>query len=95
VLELLDCFHSHGQEFGPPKTAPEKHGNHGAVALSSSAREFSGTPIGRIVAGEAMKFGWPRLNAEHFSLAGFRQRLVLQAGPVEPGAPGSALVFRP
>jgi hypothetical protein len=22
-------------EFGPPKTAPEKHGNHGAVALSS------------------------------------------------------------
>ena len=23
--------HSHGQEFGPPKTAPEKHGNHGTV----------------------------------------------------------------
>jgi uncharacterized protein YndB with AHSA1/START domain len=26
---------------------------------------LSGTPIGRIVAGEAMKFGWPRLNAEY------------------------------
>lgn len=25
----------------------------------------AGTPIGRIVAGEAMKFGWPRLNAEY------------------------------
>ena len=24
-----------------------------------------GSPIGRIVAGEAMKFGWPRLNAEY------------------------------
>jgi hypothetical protein len=29
--DLLDCLHSHGQEFGPPKTATEKHGNHGAV----------------------------------------------------------------
>ncbi len=28
-------------------------------------RLLSGTPIGRIVAGEAMKFGWPRLNAEY------------------------------
>jgi uncharacterized protein YndB with AHSA1/START domain len=26
---------------------------------------LSGTPIGRIVAGEAMKFDWPRLNAEY------------------------------
>jgi hypothetical protein len=26
---------------------------------------LSGSPIGRIVAGEAMKFGWPRLNAEY------------------------------
>jgi len=26
---------------------------------------LSGTPIGRIVAGEAMKFGWPPLNAEY------------------------------
>ena len=28
-------------------------------------RLLSGTPIGRIVAGEAMKFGWQRLNAEY------------------------------
>ncbi len=26
---------------------------------------FSGTPIGRIIADEAMKFDWPRLNAEY------------------------------
>jgi uncharacterized protein YndB with AHSA1/START domain len=26
---------------------------------------LSGTPIGRIVGGEAMQFGWPRLNAEY------------------------------
>jgi len=26
---------------------------------------LAGDPIGRIVAGEAMKFGWPRLNAEY------------------------------
>jgi uncharacterized protein YndB with AHSA1/START domain len=26
---------------------------------------LAGEPIGRIVAGEAMKFGWPRLNAEY------------------------------
>ena len=26
---------------------------------------LGGAPIGRIVAGEAMKFGWPRLNAEY------------------------------
>ena len=26
---------------------------------------LSGTPLGRIVAGDAMKFGWPRLNAEY------------------------------
>jgi uncharacterized protein YndB with AHSA1/START domain len=26
---------------------------------------LSGTPIGRIVGAEAMKFGWPRLNAEY------------------------------
>ncbi len=28
-------------------------------------RLLSGAPIGRIVAGDAMKFGWPRLNAEY------------------------------
>src|SRR6266436_8655783 len=27
--------HSHGQEFGPPKTATEKHGNHAAVGARS------------------------------------------------------------
>jgi hypothetical protein len=27
-------------------------------------RRLSGTPIGRVVGGEAMKFGWPRLNPE-------------------------------
>jgi len=26
---------------------------------------LSGTPVGRIVGGEAMKFGWPRLNSEY------------------------------
>ena len=34
VLTLRDCLPSRGQEFGP-KTAPKKHGNHGAVALCS------------------------------------------------------------
>jgi uncharacterized protein YndB with AHSA1/START domain len=28
-------------------------------------RLLGGAPIGRIVAGEAMRFGWPRLNAEY------------------------------
>jgi uncharacterized protein YndB with AHSA1/START domain len=28
-------------------------------------RLLDGAPIGRIVAGDAMKFGWPRLNAEY------------------------------
>jgi uncharacterized protein YndB with AHSA1/START domain len=28
-------------------------------------RLLGGTPIGRIVAGEAMQFGWPRLNSEY------------------------------
>jgi len=28
-------------------------------------RLLSGTPIGRIAGGEAMKFGWPRLNSEY------------------------------
>lgn len=28
-------------------------------------RLLSGSPLGRIVAGEAMKFGWPRLNSEY------------------------------
>jgi uncharacterized protein YndB with AHSA1/START domain len=33
-------------------------------------RLLTGTPVGRIVAGEAMKFDWPRLNAEYAKLPG-------------------------
>jgi hypothetical protein len=33
--------------------------------LEYNDRLLSGTPIGRIVGGEAMKFGWQRLNAEY------------------------------
>jgi uncharacterized protein YndB with AHSA1/START domain len=35
------------------------------IAFDVLDRLLSGTPIGRIVAGEAMKFGWPRLNSEY------------------------------
>ena len=35
------------------------------ICLDVLERELDGHPIGRIVAGEAMKFGWPRLNAEY------------------------------
>ena len=35
------------------------------ICLDVLDRLLGGTPIGRIVAGEAMKFGWPRLNAEY------------------------------
>jgi uncharacterized protein YndB with AHSA1/START domain len=35
-------------------------------------RLLSGTPIGRIVAGEAMKFGWPRLNSEYAQQFGIK-----------------------
>jgi hypothetical protein len=34
------------------------------------ARFLGGTPIGRIVGGEAMKFGWPRLNTEYAAQLG-------------------------
>ncbi|GHO51074.1 SRPBCC family protein [Ktedonospora formicarum] len=33
---------------------------------------LSGTPIGRIVAGEAMKFDWPRLNSEYAQQFGIK-----------------------
>jgi uncharacterized protein YndB with AHSA1/START domain len=33
---------------------------------------LSGTPTGRIVGGEAMKFGWPRLNSEYAQLFGIK-----------------------
>ena len=35
------------------------------ICFDALDRLLSGTPIGRIVAGEAMKFGWPRLNSEY------------------------------
>ena len=35
------------------------------IAFDVMDRLLSGTPIGRIVAGEAMRFGWPRLNSEY------------------------------
>jgi uncharacterized protein YndB with AHSA1/START domain len=41
---------------------------------------LSGTPLGRIVAGEAMKFGWPRLNSEY----------ARQFGVEAPAAPPAA-----
>jgi len=43
VLALLDCLHSHGQEFGPPETSPEKHGRV-APALISLARAKDWVP---------------------------------------------------
>jgi uncharacterized protein YndB with AHSA1/START domain len=41
---------------------------------------LGGAPLGRIVAGEAMKFGWPRLNSEYAA----------QFGVEAPGGPGKA-----
>ena len=35
------------------------------ICFDVLARFLSGDPVGRIVAGDAMKFGWPRLNAEY------------------------------
>jgi uncharacterized protein YndB with AHSA1/START domain len=35
------------------------------ICLDVLGRFLRGTPIGRIVAGDAMKFGWPRLNEEY------------------------------
>jgi uncharacterized protein YndB with AHSA1/START domain len=46
-------------------------------------RLLSGTPIGRIVAGEAMKFGWPRLNAEYAQQFGINPHLRKQAQEYE------------
>ena len=40
------------------------------ICLDVLDRLVGGTPIGRIVAGEAMKFGWPRLNTEYASQFG-------------------------
>jgi uncharacterized protein YndB with AHSA1/START domain len=35
------------------------------ICFDVLARFLSGDPVGRLVAGDAMKFGWPRLNAEY------------------------------
>jgi uncharacterized protein YndB with AHSA1/START domain len=35
------------------------------ICLDVLERAMAGHPLGRIVGGEAMKFGWPRLNAEY------------------------------
>jgi hypothetical protein len=35
------------------------------ICLDVLDHSLGGTPIGRIVGGEAMKFGWQRLNAEY------------------------------
>jgi hypothetical protein len=43
-------------------------------------RLLGGSPLGRIVAGDAMKFGWSRLNAEY----------ARQFGIEAPGWPGKA-----
>lgn len=42
---------------------------------------LSGTPIGRIVAGEAMKFDWPRLNSE------YAQQFGIEVPGVHPKSP--------
>ena len=47
------------------------------ICLDVLDRLLSGTPIGRIVGGEAMKFGWQRLNAEYAK----------QFGVEPPGSP--------
>ena len=42
------------------------------ICLDVMDRLLAGAPLGRIVAGDAMKFGWPRLNveyAQHFGLS--------------------------
>jgi len=40
------------------------------ICLDVLDRFLSGDPLGRIVAGEAMKFDWPRLNTEYASQFG-------------------------
>lgn len=44
------------------------------ICLDVLDRLLSGTPIGRIVGGEAMKFDWPRLNAEYAKQFGAETR---------------------
>ena len=44
------------------------------IAFDVMDRLLGGTPIGRIVAGEAMKYDWPRLNAEYAKQFGIEPR---------------------
>jgi len=41
------------------------------ICFDVLGRLLSGTPVGRIVGAEAMKFGWPRLNSEYARQFGF------------------------
>jgi hypothetical protein len=42
------------------------------ICLDVPDHLLSGTPIGRIVGGEAMKFGWQRLNSEYARQLGIK-----------------------
>src|SRR5712692_6894449 len=53
------------------------------ICLDVLDRLLSGAPIGRIVAGEAMKFDWPRLNAEYAQQFGINPHLRKQAQEYE------------
>jgi uncharacterized protein YndB with AHSA1/START domain len=44
------------------------------ICLDVLDRLLAGEPLGRIVGGEAMKFGWPRLNTEYAERFGLRQQ---------------------
>jgi uncharacterized protein YndB with AHSA1/START domain len=47
---------------------------------------LGGTPLGRIVGGDAMKFGWQRLNAEYSRQFGIETQLIARkSGPAEAG----------
>jgi hypothetical protein len=47
---------------------------------------LSGTPLGRIVGAEAMKFGWQRLNAEYARQFGIESQLIARkSGPPQAG----------
>ncbi len=48
------------------------------IAFDVLDRILGGAPIGRIVGPDAMKFGWPRLNAEYAQQFGVETPLVAQ-----------------
>jgi hypothetical protein len=41
-------------------------------------RLLAGEPLGRIVGGDAMKFGWPRLNTEYAKRFGLEPQVLRQ-----------------